>query len=124
MSAQKDAERTFSVARAYGRVDAATAPELEAQLYELLAQGEAQIVVDMAEVNYISSSGLKVLLATLRQARRQQGNLALCNLQPKVAAILEMAGFDLVFPIGQDLEAAIRLLEQARPPTQPSGKGL
>jgi len=124
MSAQKDAERTFAVAKAYGRVDAAKAPELEAQLDELLSQGEAQIVVDMAGVSYISSSGLKVLLTALRQARRQQGNLALCNLQPKVAAILEMAGFNLVFPIGQDLEAAIRLLEQTQPPTQPSDKGL
>jgi anti-anti-sigma factor len=124
MSAQKDVERTFAVAKPHGRVDAATAPELEAQLYELLSQGEAQIVVDMTEVSYISSSGLKVLLAALRQARRQGGNLALCNLQPKVSAVLEMAGFDFVFPIGQDLAAAIRLLEQAQPPAQPSRKGL
>lgn len=110
---QAEADITFFVVTAHGRVDAAAAPNLESQLKALLAQGKTQIVVDMADVSYISSSGLKVLLAALRQSRRQQGQLVLCNLQPKVASILEMIGFDQVFPIAQDLAAATCLLEQA-----------
>lgn len=106
------ADRTFAVATAKGRVDAASAPALEAQLKALLNQGKAQIVVNLADVSYISSSGLKVLLAALRLARRQQGQLVLCSPQPKVASILEMIGFDQVFPIAQDLETASRLLRQ------------
>jgi len=77
------------------------------------APGDIHLTLDMADVSYISSSGLKVLLAALRQSRRQQGQLVLCNLQPKVASILEMIGFDQVFPIAQDLAAATCLLEQA-----------
>lgn len=106
-------DRIFSVVTAHGRVDAATAPNLESQLKALLAQGKTQIVVDMADVSYISSSGLKVLLAALRHSRQQQGQLVLCSLQAKVTSILEMIGFDQVFPITQNLTAATRLLEQA-----------
>jgi len=121
MSSPKEADRTFAVVTIRGRLDAATAPDLEAQLKTLLARGNSHIVVDMAEVTYISSSGLKVLLGALRQARRQRGQLALCNLQPKVASILEMVGFDRVFPIGQGVEAAARLLERS---ASPSGESL
>lgn len=109
---QKEMDRPFAVVTAKGRIDAASAPALEAQLKGLLAQSETRIVVDMANVSYISSSGLKVLLTALRQARQQRGQLALCNIQPKVASILEMIGFDQIFPIAQDLETAPRLLEQ------------
>jgi len=109
---QAEMDRTPSVVTAHGRIDAAAAPDLESQLNALLAQGGVHIVVDMADVSYISSSGLKVLLAALRQARRQQGQLILCNLQPKVASIIDMIGFDQVFLIAPDLAAATSLLEQ------------
>ena len=108
---QAEADKTFAIVAAHGRIDAAAAPDLESQL-EALWTEEARIVVDMADVPYISSSGLKVLLAALRQTRRQQSQLVLCNLQPRVAAIFEMAGFDQVFAIGKDLKAAAQLLEQ------------
>jgi anti-anti-sigma factor len=107
---QTEVEKTFAIVAPQGRVDAVAAPDLETKLEALLEQGDVRIVVDMAQVSYISSSGLKVLLATLRQARQQQGQLILCDLQPRVAAIFEMAGFDQVFSIEQDLEAATRLL--------------
>jgi serine/threonine-protein kinase RsbW len=110
-SNQGEMDKTFAVVAVQGRLDAASAPALEAQLETHLAQDDVQIVVDMAQVSYIASSGLKVLLAALRQARQRQGQLVLCNIQPKVASILEMIGFDQVFPIAQDLETASRLLE-------------
>jgi len=111
---REEADRPFAVVTAQGRVDAASAPALEDQLEALLTQGKAQIIVDMAKVSYISSSGLKVLLAALRGARQQQGQLVLCNIQPKVSSILKMVGFDQVFPIAQDLEKASRLLKQTQ----------
>lgn len=121
MSSPKETDQPFTVVAIQGRLDAAAAPDLEAQLKTRLAQGNSHIVVDMADVTYISSSGLKVLLGALRQARRQRGQLALCNLQPKVASILEMVGFDRVFPIGQGVEATARLLERS---TLPAGESL
>lgn len=105
-------DMTFALVAPEGRVDAASSPALEAQLETLLAQGESRIVVDMANVSYIASSGLKVLLAAFRQTRQREGQLVLCNPQPKVASILEMVGFDQVFPIAQDLKTASRLLRQ------------
>jgi anti-anti-sigma factor len=109
---QEETDRTFAVVTAQGRMDAASAPALEAELKALLDQGETRIVVDMAQVSYIASSGLKVLLATLRQVRQRQGRLILCNIQPKVASILEMIGFDQVFSIAPNLATASSLLDR------------
>jgi anti-anti-sigma factor len=109
---ETERDRPFSVVTVQGRVDAAAAPNLESQLQATLARGDVHIVVDMSDVSYISSSGLKVLLAALRQARRGQGQLILCSLQPQVTAIVEMIGFDQVFPIAPDLAAATSLLEK------------
>jgi len=107
----RSTEPTFVVVRPRGRLEAASAPTLQARLAELLAQGQTRIVVDMADVTYTSSSGLKVLLSALRQARRQRGELVLSNVQPKVISILEMVGFDRVFPIAQDLHTASQFLQ-------------
>ena len=103
---EPEADEKIVVVNTRGRIDAAQAPLLETRLKDLLTQGETKIVVNMADVPYISSSGLKVLLTALRRARRQQGDLVLCNLQPKVSSIMEMIGFDLVFPIAHNLETA------------------
>lgn len=107
--------KDFEVIYGHGRIDASAAPELEAQLQDLLAEGTNQIIVELSDASYISSSGLKALLTALRQARRQRGELVLCNLQPKVTLTLEMIGFDRVFPIAPDLAAAAQLLEHKGP---------
>jgi len=111
LSEQEKAAPTFSTVTPRGRVDAASSPALGDRFKSILNRGETRIIVDMAEVSYISSSGLKVLLNASREARRRQGQLVLCNLEPKIASIIEMIGFDQVFPIAQDMEAAARLFE-------------
>jgi anti-anti-sigma factor len=65
----------------------------------LLFDGQAQLVVDLAAVNYISSSGLRALLTARRQARTRGGDVFLCCLHPRVREIFEMVGFVSVFGI-------------------------
>ncbi len=57
------------------------------------------MVVDLKDTRYISSSGLRTLLAAARAAKRHGGALCLCCLSPRVQEIFEMAGFDRVFQI-------------------------
>ena len=82
-----------------GRLDAATVPTLEQALQRLLFDGQAKLVVDLGGVNYISSSGLRALLTTRRQARSRGGDVYLCALHPRVKEIFEMVGFMSVFGV-------------------------
>jgi len=82
-----------------GRLDAATVPTLEQALQRRLFDGQAKLVVDLAGVNYISSSGLRALLTARRQARSRGGDVHLCTLLPRVKEIFEMVGFMSVFGV-------------------------
>ncbi len=82
-----------------GRLDAITVPTFEQTLQRLLAEGQSRFVVDLGAVNYISSSGLRVLLTARRLARSRGGEVLLCQLHPRVREIFEMVGFLSVFGV-------------------------
>ncbi len=99
-----------------GRLDAAGAPLLEAALKQRLAQGESRLIVDLTEVSYISSKGLRVLLTALKTARKNGGALKLCGMNARLAEIFEMVGFDQVFEIYPTrAEAERAFTEKSRP---------
>ncbi len=90
-----------------GRLDALGVPAFEAALTERLDAGQARLVVDLASVTYISSSGLRALLSARRRARSAGGDVVLCNMSPRVREIFEMVGFVSLFGIfGSAREAA------------------
>jgi stage II sporulation protein AA (anti-sigma F factor antagonist) len=78
-----------------GKIDGATAPDLESRLVEWLDQGENRIVLDLREVYYISSAGLRVVLMGAKRLQNK-GRLVLAGLKPEVKEIFEMAGFDTI----------------------------
>jgi anti-anti-sigma factor len=80
-----------------GRVDAANAPELLQRLQEAAAGRPAVVIVDLGQVSYISSSGLRVLLLAHREQLAAGAELLIANVPQKVGRILAMAGFDQVF---------------------------
>ena len=90
-----------------GRLDSNTSPILEKTLNTQLQKGYVWLFVDMAQVEYIASSGLKVLVAAWRRAQEQAGNVILSSLQPRIVEIFEMVGFDMLFQIFPDLDAAL-----------------
>lgn len=91
-----------------GRIDTTTAPALERHLDGLLAAGERRLVVDFSAVDYISSAGLRVLLALARQIRDGGGALALCGVTGAVQQVFELAGFLPLFTVCESREAAAR----------------
>lgn len=84
---------------AYGRVDAAFAPLLDEQLRALHSAGAVSIALDLADVTYLSSSGLRVLLLAQRRQAAAGGRLSLRNVPERVLQVLRVAGFDRVFAI-------------------------
>jgi anti-sigma B factor antagonist len=93
-----------------GRMDAATSHEVETSLNTLFEQGIRKIVFNGASLTYISSSGLRVILSSLKKLRQDGGEMALAALQPAPLEVIRMTGFDRIFSIFDTPEQAVSSL--------------
>lgn len=75
------------------KIDAATAPKLDARLKELLAAGEKELVIDMAETVYLSSVGLRAFVSAQKKINKTGGSMLLTHVQPCILEIFEVTGF-------------------------------
>ncbi len=92
-----------------GRLDAATSPEVETQIVAALDRSGAWLV-DLSEVVYISSAGLRVLLLLAKRLQGKNGKLALCGLSDGVREVFDISGFSLIFKIFPDRAPALDFL--------------
>ncbi len=93
-----------------GRLDAVTVPALEAAFDEQLQAGHVQIVLDLTDVTYLSSSGLRALLRARKAAQAGGGDVVLCGMTPRVREVFEMIGFTSLFQVyGAAADAAAHL---------------
>jgi anti-sigma B factor antagonist len=104
-----------------GRLDASAAPRLRQDITNLLEQGTSRIVVNLADVSYLSSSILRVLLTAHKLTRHAGGALALCCLHPYVLRAFRLVGFDQVLAI-YDTEEEARQAVAAPPRARASSK--
>ena len=91
-----------------GRLDTITSKDLESRLNNLIERDKANIVIDLAAVDYTSSVGLRVLLAALKKQKEKQRTLKLVSMQPFVKDIFKVTGLDRIFSIYPTQEDAIR----------------
>ncbi|HET7087163.1 MAG TPA: STAS domain-containing protein [Anaerolineae bacterium] len=99
-----------------GRLDTFSVPPFEQVLTEHLDAGRARLIVDLAGVTYVSSSGLRALLSARRRARLAGGDVVLCSMAPRVREIFEMVGFISLFNVYPTAEEAIRSVREGIPP--------
>ncbi len=91
-----------------GRVDSNTAPDLESTFRGINDTGRFRIVLDMSNLEYISSAGLRVLVSTLKNCRRyNRGDLRLASLSDRITGVMEMAGLDVLYKIYPDATEAV-----------------
>jgi anti-anti-sigma factor len=95
------------IVRVAGRVDAAMASEFEQQCAAALAGGARSLVLDLAGVRYISSAGLRGVLATGQALAARGGKLHVAGLAGIVREIFEISGFHHLFPQHSSVEAAV-----------------
>ena len=92
MKINKIAEGTRLTLAIEGRIDTITAPELEAAV---VTDGIDELVFDLAQVDYISSAGLRVLLAS--QKRMAGKTMKIANAKPAVKEVFDITGFSDIF---------------------------
>jgi anti-sigma B factor antagonist len=90
-----------------GSVDGVTAEGMQAALSAEMDGGHVRLVGDLAAVDYTSSAGLRVLLATVKQARSQGGDFRLAAVTPPVRRVLELSGFTSVLRVFDDVATAV-----------------
>ena len=90
-----------------GRIDTEGAAEMDAALQAAVADGEYWMVLDMAQVRYICSAGLRTLADVYTKNREGGGDLRLAAMDDKVARILQTIGFDKFFAVYDTVEAAM-----------------
>jgi anti-sigma B factor antagonist len=90
-----------------GRLDTETSADLELALADLQAAGVNRFVIDMTDIGYVSSAGLRVLLALVKQLEGSRGSLRLCALNDAVKQVFDVAGFSKMFAIFPNRDAAL-----------------
>jgi anti-sigma B factor antagonist len=95
------------VVKAVGRVDSNTAPDLEKAFNEIIDNGKSGIVFDMAEVDFISSRGLWVLLEAQKACKKHKGKLVLVNVSEDMQQSLDLAGVKHFIDMYDDTIAAV-----------------
>ncbi len=96
-----------------GRVDAATAPQLKHQIETLFNEGRYRIVLDLANLEYISSPGLRVLIEARKRARDwkltdlEGGDIRIANLPPRIKEVFDLTGFTSLFELYNDTVEAV-----------------
>ena len=107
-----DTEEDVSMLSLQGELDAHTAEEFEAALLHVLNQGSSRMVISGEQLSYISSAGLGVLMAHIDSIRTAGGDLKIAQLQPQVAKVFDLLGFQLLFEIYESKEEALRSFKQ------------
>lgn len=91
-------ENVATIVEIIGRLDTITAPELEAAVKPLIANG-LELILDCEKLEYISSSGLRVVIATHKQMTACTGRLVVRRLNREVKSVFDLTGFSNILNI-------------------------
>src|SRR5262245_26010659 len=93
-----------------GRLDTTTAKVFEEKILTRIESGDRRIVIDLAQVDYISSAGLRVFILAAKRLNSANGKMVLCALKDPVKEMFDIAGFLAVFSIYVSHDEAIKQL--------------
>ena len=93
-----------------GRLDSGAAPGFEASVRKSVANGYPVVLFDLERLDFLCSSGLRVLLRTAEQVKPSGGSVAVCSPGRLVADVLRVSGVDRIVPVRESRSAALAAL--------------
>jgi anti-sigma B factor antagonist len=90
-----------------GRLDTTNFSQLENKIMAYVDAGKINILVDCTNMDYVSSSGLRIFLMSLKKITSLNGQFVLCGLQENIQEIFEISGFTSIFKIYDNQEKAL-----------------
>jgi anti-anti-sigma factor len=98
-----------------GRMDVDGSEQMDTQLADLTGTTKQSIVVDLSQVTFLASIGIRSLLMNAKALQRRGGTMVLLKPQPMVAKVLTTTGVDALIPMFDDLAAARAAVSDAAP---------
>lgn len=91
-----------------GRIDSSNAAAAEADVLAKIEAGPPQMIIDLSQLDYVSSAGLRVLLLAAKTCRAKGGKAVIQQAAPAVAEVLKISGFDKIIPLFASRDDALR----------------
>ncbi len=102
-----DERGLLAVFRIEGSVDTLSSEDLTEEFLARIQRGHCRLVVDLSQVDYLSSAGLRSILTALKESHQEGGDLRLVAPQPRVEQILKLAGLDTVLKSYTSVEEGV-----------------
>ncbi len=90
-----------------GKLDTNTTPSAESEINSLIDGGASKLLINFEQLSYISSSGLRLLLATAKRLKASGGDLRVCSLNEMATEVFEISGFSSILSVFPDEQAAL-----------------
>jgi anti-sigma B factor antagonist len=90
-----------------GNLDTNTAPDAESEINGLIDGGVQKLLVNFEKLDYISSAGLRILLATAKKLKASSGDLKICCLNQTVQEVFDISGFATILSVSSSEEEAL-----------------
>ncbi len=91
--------RRVTLLEVSGRVDSTNASQLGETLMSQIDAGRYQLVIDLSGVSYMSSAGLREMVAAVKKVRQYNGDLRIATPSDRVREVLDLAGLSAIFQI-------------------------
>ena len=108
MEIVKEVKQGIHVMKISGRMDANTAPEAEKVLMSVISEGAKKVILDLGNLTYISSAGLRVLLIIAKELRIKGGKIVLCSMIGIVKKVFDISGFSSILVIKTNENEALQ----------------
>lgn len=104
---EHEEKNNVTVVYFFGKMDTGTSPEAEKYVNQLLDDGDNNILMNLEELDFISSTGLRVILSTGKKLMGASGKLTICSPNITVNDVLKMSGFNRMFGVYDTEEEAL-----------------
>ena len=102
------------ILRAEGRINALRADNFYTQAILAISNSDNDVIMDSAEIAYISSAGLRAVLHISRALEAEQRSFHICGLRPHIEETFRIIGFHMIMPLHPDMEAAVAAVREGR----------
>lgn len=110
MPDQTQAGGDVAVLSPSGRLDSNTSKSFESELIPVVESGPGAVVVDLSNLQYVSSAGLRVLLVAAKRSKAGGGRLALSGMSDQIREVFDISGFSAIFTIFATRDEAVAAL--------------
>ena len=91
-----------------GKLDASTSKDLEVKVLSLIASKQDKLIIDLSQLDYISSAGLRIFLLAAKRMDEAKGKMILCSLKDGVKQVFDIAGFSSFLTLASSAEEAMK----------------